>query len=168
MLWSSRRLKHSVKTPVSSGRHANHPLRHLSPLQRRARPPQTHINNTSQFYSLRRHKALTAAPNAAHYALAELARKRPPPGFLTLTQNVDGLSEAAGHNNNDDYGPWKSVEYLHGSLFNVRCARSWCRYERFDTSDPIEPSLAVPEGDGEENWRGDVPIEELPRCPQCT
>ena len=41
-----------------------------------------------QFYSYRRHMALQAKPNAAHYALAELARRRA--GFVTLTQNVDG------------------------------------------------------------------------------
>lgn len=32
--------------------------------------------------------ALKAKPNPAHYALAELARKRE--GFITLSQNVDG------------------------------------------------------------------------------
>ncbi|KAL9629398.1 MAG: hypothetical protein Q9204_005291 [Flavoplaca sp. TL-2023a] len=42
-----------------------------------------------QFYSYRRHMALNANPNPAHFALAELARKRP--NFVTLTQNVDGL-----------------------------------------------------------------------------
>ena len=41
------------------------------------------------FYSYRRHMALQAKPNAAHYALAELARRKK--GFLTLTQNVDGM-----------------------------------------------------------------------------
>ena len=41
------------------------------------------------FYSYRRHKALQAKPNAAHYALAELSRKLP--GFVTLTQNVVGM-----------------------------------------------------------------------------
>ena len=41
-----------------------------------------------QFYSYRRHMALKAKPNPAHYALAELAKKRP--NFLTLSQNVDG------------------------------------------------------------------------------
>jgi NAD-dependent SIR2 family protein deacetylase len=29
-----------------------------------------------QFYSYRRHMALTARPNRAHYALAELARRK--------------------------------------------------------------------------------------------
>jgi NAD-dependent deacetylase sirtuin 5 len=41
-----------------------------------------------QFYSYRRHMALRARPNRAHYALAELARRKE--GFLTLSQNVDG------------------------------------------------------------------------------
>jgi len=42
------------------------------------------------FYSYRRHKALQAKPNPGHYALTELSKKMP--GFLTITQNVDGLS----------------------------------------------------------------------------
>jgi NAD-dependent deacetylase sirtuin 5 len=42
-----------------------------------------------QFYSYRRHMALKAQPNRAHLALAELARKHP--GFLCLSQNVDGM-----------------------------------------------------------------------------
>jgi NAD-dependent deacetylase sirtuin 5 len=41
-----------------------------------------------QFYSYRRHMALSVKPNPCHYALAELARKKP--GFITLSQNVDG------------------------------------------------------------------------------
>jgi len=44
-----------------------------------------------QFYSMRRHMALTAKPNVAHFALAELARRKGGDGgFRTLTQNVDG------------------------------------------------------------------------------
>ncbi|KAF8537744.1 SIR2 family histone deacetylase [Trichophaea hybrida] len=112
-----------------------------------------------QFYSLRRHFALKAAPNAAHYALAQLARIRPYPQFLTLSQNVDGLSDHASH-------PAKSIEYLHGSLFRVRCMRSWCRYERDDTSDPIAPALEVDEEEPEDGWRR-LEIDELPKCPQC-
>ena len=41
-----------------------------------------------QFYSYRRHMALNAKPNKAHYALAELAKKNG--SFITLSQNVDG------------------------------------------------------------------------------
>lgn len=40
------------------------------------------------FYSYRRHKSLQAKPNPGHYALVELSKKLP--GFITLTQNVDG------------------------------------------------------------------------------
>lgn len=42
-----------------------------------------------QFYSYRRHMALQAKPNPAHFALAELARRKK--GFITLSQNVDGI-----------------------------------------------------------------------------
>lgn len=42
-----------------------------------------------QFYSYRRHMALRAEPNKAHYALAELARRNE--NFITLSQNVDGM-----------------------------------------------------------------------------
>lgn len=45
-----------------------------------------------QFYSYRRHMALQADPNPAHYALAKLAKKNST--FLTLTQNVDGKSRS--------------------------------------------------------------------------
>ena len=43
------------------------------------------------FYSYRRHRALQATLNPGHYALVELAKKMP--GFVTLTQNVDGEFE---------------------------------------------------------------------------
>lgn len=43
-----------------------------------------------QFYNFRRHMALQVKPNPAHYALAELARRKP--DFITLTQNVDGMN----------------------------------------------------------------------------
>ena len=43
-----------------------------------------------QFYSYRRHMALQAQPNLAHHALAALARRNPE--FITLSQNVDGIS----------------------------------------------------------------------------
>lgn len=41
-----------------------------------------------QFYSYRRHMALKAKPNPAHYALAELAKRKK--DFIALSQNVDG------------------------------------------------------------------------------
>lgn len=43
-----------------------------------------------QFYGYRRHMALQAQPNKAHYALAELSRRNK--DFITLSQNVDGTA----------------------------------------------------------------------------
>ena len=89
-----------------------------------------------QFYSYRRHMALNAQPNKAHYALAELARKKE--GFLTLSQNVDGLSPRANH-------PADKLHLLHGSLFDVRCTEFYCKYtEKDNFTDPIVPALAIP------------------------
>ncbi|WP_394559374.1 NAD-dependent deacylase [Aquipseudomonas alcaligenes] len=62
------------------------------------------------WYEWRRQRVLCAAPNPAHRAIAELARRVP---RLTLvTQNVDDLHERAG-----------SIEviHLHGSLQAPRC-----------------------------------------------
>jgi NAD-dependent deacetylase sirtuin 5 len=88
-----------------------------------------------QFYSYRRHMALNAQPNRAHLALAELANRRA--GFLTLSQNVDGLSPRAGHSA-------KQLKLLHGSLFDIKCSN--CDYiRRDDFSDPVAPVLAMPE-----------------------
>ncbi|KAI7696372.1 SIR2 family histone deacetylase, partial [Hortaea werneckii] len=95
-----------------------------------------------QFYSYRRHMALQAQPNAAHYALAELARKMP--GFQALSQNVDGLSQRADH-------PAKQLQLLHGTLFEVRCAdRTGCGYSEINFTDPIVPSLAIPTSGAED------------------
>lgn len=42
-----------------------------------------------QFYAYRRHTALQAQPNPAHFALAALAKKKTE--FACLSQNVDGM-----------------------------------------------------------------------------
>lgn len=91
-----------------------------------------------QFYSYRRHMAMNAKPNPAHYALAELSRRNPQ--FLTLSQNVDNLSPRAGH-------PEEQLKLLHGNLFDVKC---WderrCGYvQKGNMADPIVPALAIPE-----------------------
>ncbi|KAI7353924.1 SIR2 family histone deacetylase [Hortaea werneckii] len=139
-----------------------------------------------QFYSYRRHMALQAQPNAAHYALAELARKMP--GFQALSQNVDGLSQRADH-------PAKQLQLLHGTLFEVRCAdRAGCGYSEVNFTDPIVPSLAIPTSGGPDedpttntarpphqssgaeadldisNINNPLPIpppSQLPHCPSC-
>ncbi|KAI4169742.1 MAG: hypothetical protein LQ343_005483 [Gyalolechia ehrenbergii] len=150
-----------------------------------------------QFYSYRRHMALNATPNPAHFALAKLARKRSE--FVTLTQNVDGLSQRAGH-------PTSQLHLLHGSLFDIRCTSFYCDYtEQNNFTDPIVPALAIPKGSSQplpsttdttgaeasqslaDAMKGststeegkdldisdagvsipNIPIESLPRCPKC-
>ncbi|KAK4695431.1 hypothetical protein P7C71_g2326, partial [Lecanoromycetidae sp. Uapishka_2] len=91
-----------------------------------------------QFYSYRRHMALQAQPNAGHYALSELAARKK--GFLTLSQNVDGLSQRAQHLPSQ-------LRLLHGSLFDVKCSAFYCNYKESNNfTDPIIPALAIPKG----------------------
>ncbi|KAB8346376.1 hypothetical protein FH972_023418 [Carpinus fangiana] len=117
-----------------------------------------------QFYNYRRHMALRAVPNGAHYALAELARKKGR-GCLTITQNVDGLSQRAGH-------PASRLELLHGGLFDIKCSGFDCGYEQQDVrTDPIVPALEIKDGDGDIS-SAQIPLREiaerdLPHCPRC-
>ena len=70
------------------------------------------VNHTDYFYNFYRDKmlALDAKPNAAHYKLAEMEQK----GKLgaVITQNIDGLHQAAGS---------KNVYELHGSVHRNYC-----------------------------------------------
>ncbi|KAF2853056.1 NAD-dependent deacetylase-like protein sirtuin-5 [Plenodomus tracheiphilus IPT5] len=129
-----------------------------------------------QFYSYRRHMALKAKPNPAHYALAELARKKNE--FVALSQNVDGLSPRAHH-------PSPQLKLLHGSLFDVKCSDFFCNYvEKNNYTDPIVPALAIPTDESDPTTTSalaaqeldisdeqvDLPeldLSHLPRCPQC-
>jgi len=136
-----------------------------------------------QFYSYRRHMALNAKPNRAHLALAELARRNP--DFITLSQNVDGLSPRAGH-------PATQLKLLHGNLFDVKCwDEDGCGYSRKnDFTDPIVPALALPAGNPDSDLKAaaekkkhallrgadisDISVEipqlkreDLPQCPSC-
>ena len=68
-----------------------------------------HPEEFFDFYR-RRFVYLDAAPNAGHYALAELERR----GHLAaiVTQNIDGLHQAAGS---------RTVYELHGSIRRAHC-----------------------------------------------
>lgn len=81
-----------------------------------ATPEAFHSNPEAvqEFYNFRRRNLLTAAPNAAHIALARLQKALPARGgALTLvTQNVDDLHERAGAGN---------VIHMHGELLKARC-----------------------------------------------
>ena len=65
----------------------------------------------------RRFVYLSAAPNAGHYALAELERQ----GHLAavVTQNIDGLHQAAGS---------QTVYELHGSIRRAHCMDCGAHY----------------------------------------
>ncbi|KAK9453524.1 DHS-like NAD/FAD-binding domain-containing protein [Dipodascopsis uninucleata] len=111
-----------------------------------------------QFYSARRDAALKAKPNKAHYAIAELARRNP--NFLTLTQNVDGLSTRANH-------PANQLLHLHGSLFTVKCTSFYCDFvEDNNFQSPLTPALQ-----DASNIIGPykhISVSELPHCPKCS
>jgi NAD-dependent deacetylase len=65
-----------------------------------------------RFYNARRVQAAGAAPNAAHRALARLEAEYGG-DVLVVTQNMDGLHEAAGSRN---------VLHMHGALSGALCA----------------------------------------------
>ncbi|KAJ5537300.1 hypothetical protein N7513_010486 [Penicillium frequentans] len=126
-----------------------------------------------QFYSYRRHMALGVEPNKAHYALAELSRKKE--NFITLSQNVDGLSPRAQH-------PPGQLHLLHGSLFNIKCNEFYCNYTREnDFTDPIVPALEIPKKGlnlpasranevditDAANPVPELGVADLPQCPKC-
>jgi NAD-dependent deacetylase len=64
-----------------------------------------------EWYRWRQALIREAMPNAGHLALARMEAKLP--GFLLLTQNVDGLHELAGSRN---------LIELHGNIWRARCA----------------------------------------------
>lgn len=118
-----------------------------------------------EWYGWRRERIGGCDPNPAHRTLARLARDR---GLRVITQNVDGLHEAAavelraspegggpgdGPREVGSSGPADLPERerplaLHGSIFHVRCTA--CDY-RAPRRDPIDASSR----------------DSLPACPHC-
>jgi NAD-dependent deacetylase len=74
-----------------------------------------------QWYEERRRGIAAARPNAGHDALAALERSVA--DFTLITQNVDGLHDAAGS---------KNIIKLHGDIWIVRC--TGCAVERVERS----------------------------------
>ena len=103
-----------------------------------------------EWYRWRRTLVAACAPNAAHHALARHAASHD--GVTLVTQNVDGLHEAAAAalqpGNADEWRRARPLT-LHGSLFATRCTR--CAYRRDDRD-----RTTAHHGD-------DAP----PRCPEC-
>lgn len=89
------------------------------------------MEETEEFFRFYRDKMLylDAKPNAAHYALAELEKK----GKLkaVITQNIDGLHQAAGSN---------QVFELHGSVLRNYCMKCG----KFHGVDAVKNSTGIP------------------------
>jgi len=74
-----------------------------------------------QWYRERRERIRAAQPNAAHHAIAKLARHAEE--FLLVMQNVDDLHARAGL-------PNEKMVQIHGDIFVTRCSR--CHFSRLD------------------------------------
>jgi NAD-dependent protein deacetylase/lipoamidase len=78
----------------------------------------------------------TAKPNAGHLAIAELVRR----GKVThvITQNIDGLHQAAGV-------PAAKVIELHGNTTYATCLACGLRYEIHAMREPFDSKGSVPD-----------------------
>ncbi len=85
-----------------------------------------------EFYNWRRELIGKVKPNPAHYALAELERKKS--DFILITQNVDGLHLAAGS---------KNVLEIHGSIWRVKCTK--CEFQAEDRRVPLPKLPTCPQ-----------------------
>lgn len=81
-----------------------------------------------EWYDWRRSLISRTRPNAAHYALAELEKRRP--GLILITQNVDGLHREAGSRN---------ILEIHGSIWRVTCTECENSSENRDVPIKIPP-----------------------------
>jgi NAD-dependent deacetylase len=81
-----------------------------------------------EWYEERRRGIAAAEPNAGHFALVDLEKKKP--HFMLITQNVDGLHERAGSRN---------VIRLHGSIWEVRCTDCGRTHIEHGILDPLPP-----------------------------
>lgn len=102
-----------------------------------------------RFYNARRVQAAAARPNAAHDALARLERDYP--GQVTIvTQNVDGLHEAAGS---------VRVLHMHGTLAGALCAACDHRWTAPPEMAPDQPCpvCAAPAARPDVVWFGEMP-----------
>ena len=117
--------------------------------QKYAYPPETILSHEfllqhpEEFYRFYREKILilNARPNPAHEKLAQWERE----GRLraVITQNIDGLHQAAGS---------KRVLELHGSIHRNHCTRSG----KFYTAEQIAATTGVPRCDCGGTIRPDV------------
>ncbi|MGA0539936.1 NAD-dependent deacylase [Neotabrizicola sp. VNH66] len=104
-----------------------------------------------EFYNARRANARAAQPNAGHQALARLQRDWPG-DVLIVTQNVDGLHEAAGA---------QGLIHMHGILDGALCAacgHRWTAPAVMAPQDPC-PACAAPATRPDIVWFGEMPYQ---------
>lgn len=101
----------------NEGLWCNHRLEDVATPEAFARNPKL----VQEFYNMRRRQLVDVQPNAAHYALAELAQCWPGK-LLVVTQNVDDLHERAMPERTSM--PGYTLLHMHGELKKVRCMES--------------------------------------------
>lgn len=128
-----------------------------------------------QFYSWRRYKALQSQPNNGHKSLVRLSQVKDI-DFITITQNVDGLSVRAG-------APKDKLYEIQGLLFDLKCTNFLCNYQDHsnfqhplcdglkDCEQEYEPRKhkldQSPETSPQFNPVKQLNEDELPKCPIC-
>jgi NAD-dependent protein deacetylase/lipoamidase len=104
-----------------------------------------------EFYNLRRRRLGEARPNAAHAALARLERQHG--SVLTVTQNIDGLHEAAGTH---------ALIHMHGELSRALCAACLASYSWAEDLSTATPCAACGQAGAmrpDVVWFGEMPRE---------
>ena len=124
---------------------AQHRIEDVATPEGFARNPQL----VHDFYNARRVQAAGASPNAAHAALARLEADHPAE-VVIVTQNVDGLHEAAGS---------QSVLHMHGRLSGALCAACDHRWGAPDQMQPGDrcPSCGAAAARPDIVWFGEMP-----------
>ena len=133
------RLDRRAASPISA-RWTGCTTKNSSTRPRRCSPTPSTSTHTAEFFDFYRQKLIVhgAKPNAAHLRLAALEREGK--CRAVVTQNIDGLHQAAGS---------KTVYELHGSTLRNYCTRCG----KFFPVQFIEDAAGV--GDG------------VPRCDEC-
>ena len=117
---------------------------------------ETNPRRVWEWYAWRRNLVAAANPNPGHTALARLQTLFPQ--FTLITQNVDGLHQAAGS---------AGVIELHGNIRRTRCHEGGHPVERWEDSGEVPPRCAQCGGRLRPDvvWFNEVlPIRELNRA----
>ncbi len=124
---------------------AQHAIEDVATPEGFARNPQL----VHDFYNARRAQSVEAKPNPAHVALARLEAEHTGE-VLLITQNIDGLHEAAGS---------KNVLHMHGELAGAMCNacdHRWPAPLVMSPNDPC-PACNAPATRPDVVWFGEIP-----------